>query len=188
MDVNNRQLATLAGGCFWCLEAVYEQLNGVELVESGYCGGHVHNPSYEQICRGNTGHAEAVQITFDSKTISYRDLVQIFFTIHDPTTLNCQGPDVGTQYRSAIFFHNTDQQATAKEVVLELEAARIWDHLIVTEIVPLASFFKAENYHQQYYRRNTYQPYCQVIIAPKIAKFRRQYLDKLNAQSISTVI
>ena len=185
MDDNNRELATLAGGCFWCLEAVCEQLRGVERVESGYSGGHAPNPTYEQICRGRTGHAEVVQITFDPNVISYRDLLEVFFAIHDPTTLNSQGSDVGTQYRSAVFFHSPQQQATADQVIMELEAARVWDHLIVTEVTPVTAFFPAEEYHQQYYRRNADQPYCQVIVAPKVAKFRMEHVDKLKSEATS---
>ncbi len=185
MDDNKRELATLAGGCFWCLEAVYEQLRGVELVVSGYSGGHVPNPSYEQVCGGRTGHAEVVQITFDPEIISYRELLEVFFAIHDPTTLNAQGPDVGTQYRSVIFVHSPLQQATAEQVIVELEASRIWDHLIVTEIAPVTAFFPAEEYHRQYYRRNADQPYCQVIVAPKVAKFRKEHLDKLKPEATS---
>ena len=187
MNDNNREIATLAGGCFWCLEAVYEQLRGVELVESGYTGGHVSSPSYEQICGGRTGHAEAVQITFDPDIISYRELLKIFFVIHDPTTLNRQGPDVGTQYRSAIFIHTPEQQTIAEEVITELEAARIWDQPFVTEIAPLTAYFVAEEYHQRYYRTNAYEPYCQAIIAPKVAKFRKEYMDRLKPEAASAI-
>jgi peptide-methionine (S)-S-oxide reductase len=173
-------LATLAGGCFWCLEAVYLQLKGVEKVESGYSGGTIPHPSYQAVCTGQTGHAEVVQITFDPQIISYRDLLQVFFTIHDPTTLNRQGADVGTQYRSAIYYHDSVQMQTAREVIAEIEASKIWDHPIVTEVQPLEAFYKAEEYHQNYYERNPYQGYCQVVIAPKVAKFRKMYIDRLK--------
>ena len=172
--------ATLAGGCFWCLEAVFEQLRGVERVESGYAGGTVTNPSYEAVCSGDTGHAEVVRLTFDPAQISFRDLLDVFFTIHDPTTLNRQGADVGTQYRSAIFYHSEDQREAAEEVVRELSRQQIWDAPIVTEIAPLREFFPAERYHQEYYRRNPRQPYCQVVIAPKVAKARSKFLAKLK--------
>ena len=186
MSDRTTEIATLAGGCFWCLEAVYEQLRGVEKVESGYIGGHVPNPSYEQVCGGRTGHAEAVRITFDTSAISYRELLEVFFTIHDPTTLNRQGPDAGTQYRSAIYIHTPEQQATAEEVMTEVEKARLWDRPLVTEIAPATVFFAAEDYHQQYFRSNAYQPYCQVIIQPKVAKFRKEYLEKLKPEAAAT--
>jgi len=175
-----REVATLAGGCFWCLEAVYEQLRGVEKVESGYAGGHVPNPTYRQVSAGKTGHAEVVQLTYDPTVVSFRELLEVFFTIHDPTTLNRQGADVGPQYRSAIFFHDEGQKATAGEVLSEIEAAGIWDKPIVTEVSPLEAFYKAEDYHQEYYRNNPYQPYCQVVIAPKVSKFRQKYLANLK--------
>ncbi len=173
-------MATLAGGCFWCLEAVYEQLRGVEKVESGYAGGHVPDPTYRQVTTGKTGHAEVVQLTYDPAIVSFRELLEVFFTIHDPTTLNRQGADVGTQYRSAIFYHDEDQKQVAEEVIREMEAAAIWDDPIVTEVSPLDAFHKAEDYHQEYYRNNTYQPYCQVVIAPKVSKFRQKYLANLK--------
>jgi len=177
--MSNHEIATLAGGCFWCLEAVYEQLVGVEKVVSGYAGGTVSNPSYEQVCTGSTGHAEVVQITFDPEVISFRDLLGVFFTVHDPTTLNRQGADVGSQYRSAIFYHSDEQETIAQEVIRELEAARIWDDPIVTEVTPLADFYAAEDYHQGYFRKNPNQGYCQVVIAPKVAKFRQRYMNQL---------
>ncbi len=177
--MSSKELATLAGGCFWCLEAVYEQLVGVEKVVSGYAGGTVSNPSYEQVCTGATGHAEVVQITFDPEVISFRDLLGVFFTVHDPTTLNRQGADVGSQYRSAIFYHSDEQKTIAQEVIGELEAARIWDDPIVTEVTPLADFYAAEDYHQGYFRKNPNQGYCQVVIAPKVAKFRQRYMNRL---------
>jgi len=175
-----REVATLAGGCFWCLEAVFDELEGVEDVVSGYSGGHVPNPTYEAVCTGRTGHAEVVQITFNPDVISYRDLLRVFFSIHDPTTLNRQGADVGTQYRSAIFYHSPEQKAVAEAVIAELQAAGVWDKPIVTEVTPFQAFYPAEDYHQEYYRRNPYQAYCQVVIAPKVAKFRRQFMDRLK--------
>lgn len=175
------QLATLAGGCFWCLEAVYDELRGVSKVESGYAGGSIDNPTYQQVCSGTTGHAEVVQITYDPAQVSYRELLQIFFTIHDPTTLNRQGADVGTQYRSAIFYHDEEQRAMAVQVIHEIEEAGIWPNPIVTEVTPLVVFYPAEDYHRDYYQRNPYQGYCQVVIAPKVAKFRKLYTERLKA-------
>jgi peptide-methionine (S)-S-oxide reductase len=177
---NKLEVATLAGGCFWCLEAVYEQLQGVVKVVSGYTGGHVPNPTYEQVCGERTGHAEVVQITYDPESLSYRELLKVFFTIHDPTTLNRQGADVGPQYRSAIFYHDEAQKETAQQVMAEIEKEGIWDDPIVTELAPLDAFYRAEDYHQEYYRRNPYQGYCRVVIAPKVAKFRKRYMDKLK--------
>jgi len=172
--------ATLAGGCFWCLEAVFELLNGVKRVESGYAGGHVENPTYEQVCSGVTGHAEVLQITYDTKTVGFTELLEIFFAMHDPTTLNRQGHDIGTQYRSAIFFHDNDQQETSKQAIEFLSHQDIWSDPIVTEIVPLDIFYPAEAYHQEYYRNNPESPYCQYIISPKVSKFREYYLAKLR--------
>ena len=177
--------ATLAGGCFWCLEAVYVELEGVEKVVSGYAGGAIPNPSYEQVCSGRTGHAEIVQVTFDPGVVTYEDLLGVFFTIHDPTTLNRQGNDVGTQYRSAIFYHDDEQKAAAEQAMREITEARIWSRPIVTEIVPLTDFYAAEAYHQDYFKNNPYQPYCQVVVAPKVAKFRKQYFSRLKKQSVS---
>jgi peptide-methionine (S)-S-oxide reductase len=174
------EVATLAGGCFWCLEAVFNDLKGVQDVVSGYAGGTLRNPTYEQVCGGKTGHAEAVQISFDPQVVSFKELLEVFFTIHDPTTLNRQGNDIGTQYRSAIFYHTPEQQATAQQVIAELQAARVWDKPIVTEIAPLDVFYPAEDYHQHYFERNPYQPYCQVVVAPKVAKFRKHYLEQLK--------
>jgi peptide-methionine (S)-S-oxide reductase len=171
---------TLGGGCFWCLEAAFEQLRGVEKVQSGYAGGRRPNPTYEQICTGTTGHAEVVQVTFDPEAISFREILEVFFTIHDPTTLNRQGADVGTQYRSAIFYHSPEQQATAEEVIAELTEQGIWSDPIVTEIAPLTEFYPAETYHDQYYQRNQGQPYCQAVISPKLAKLRKAYAEKLK--------
>ena len=177
--------ATLAGGCFWCLEAVYVELEGVEKVVSGYAGGAIPNPSYEQVCSGRTGHAEIVQVTFDPGVVTYEDLLGVFFTIHDPTTLNRQGNDVGTQYRSAIFYHDDEQKAASEQAIREITDARIWSRPIVTEIVPLTDFYAAEAYHQDYFKNNPYQPYCQVVVAPKVAKFRKQYFSRLKKQSVS---
>ena len=177
--------ATLAGGCFWCLEAVYVELEGVEKVVSGYAGGAIPNPSYEQVCSGRTGHAEIVQVTFDPGVVTYEDLLGVFFTIHDPTTLNRQGNDVGTQYRSAIFYHDDEQKAAAEQSIREITEARIWSRPIVTEIVPLTDFYAAEAYHQDYFKNNPYQPYCQVVVAPKVAKFRKQYLSRLKKQGVT---
>lgn len=176
----NYQVATLAGGCFWCLEAVYTELKGVIKSVSGYSGGSVPDPSYRQVCGGATGHAEVVQVTFDAQQISFKELLDVFFTIHDPTTLNRQGNDVGTQYRSAIFYHDEDQKAIAGEVIKEIEAAGIWGRPIVTEVVPFTVFYPAEEYHQDYFKNNPAQPYCQVIIAPKVAKFRQKYAARLS--------
>lgn len=176
------EVATLAGGCFWCLEAVYEQVSGVLRVESGYAGGGVPNPTYEQVSTGRTGHAEVVQVTFDPQVVALEDLLAIFFTIHDPTTLNRQGADVGTQYRSAIFYHDEKQRSAAESMIERIEAEGIWSDPIVTEVAPLEAFYKAEDYHQEYYRRNRGQPYCQIVIAPKVAKFRKEHFDKLRQQ------
>jgi len=173
------ELATLGGGCFWCLEAVFQDLKGVLQVESGYAGGSPPNPTYEQVCSGRTGHAEVVQVTFDPAVISYQEILEVFFVIHDPTTLNRQGADTGTQYRSVIFTHTPDQQATAHRVIKELESAQLWNGTIVTEVTPLKEFFPAETYHQNYYRNNPQQPYCLAVIAPKVAKLRRHHLAKL---------
>jgi peptide-methionine (S)-S-oxide reductase len=173
------EIASLAGGCFWCLDAVYQDAAGVTKVVSGYMGGHVDKPSYQAVCSGNTGHAEIVQVHFDPEVISYEDILGIFFTIHDPTTLNRQGADVGTQYRSAIFYHDDRQKAQAEAMSQEVQA--YWDKPIVTEIVPVETFYEAEAYHQNYYKRNPYQGYCMAVVAPKVAKFRRKYADKLRA-------
>ncbi len=179
---NQFETATLAGGCFWCLEAVYDEAKGVLSVESGYSNGHVANPSYRDVCNGNTGHAEVIQIKFDPSIISFRDLLNVFFTIHDPTTLNRQGADVGTQYRSAIFYHSPEQKAIAEQTISELNAQRIWNSPIVTEVEAIKDFYIAENYHQEYFARNQNQPYCQAVVAPKVAKFRKHYLDLLKKQ------
>jgi peptide-methionine (S)-S-oxide reductase len=179
---NHFETATLAGGCFWCLEAVFDELKGVQGVESGYAGGHVENPGYRAVCNGNTGHAEVVRVTFDPSVLSYRDLLNVFFAIHDPTTLNRQGADVGTQYRSAIFYHSPDQKETAETLVRELNEQKIWDHPIVTEVAPISNYYQAEDYHQEYFSNNPNQPYCQAVVAPKVVKFRKHFLDMLKKQ------
>jgi peptide-methionine (S)-S-oxide reductase len=176
------EVATLGGGCFWCSEAVFSELKGVERVEPGYSGGSVPNPTYEQVCSGTTGHAEVVQITFDPKVISFREILDVLFATHDPTTLNRQGSDVGTQYRSVIFYHSEEQKATAEKVIEELTKAKTWDVPIVTQIEPFKAFYQAEEYHKNYFKRHPEQAYCQVIIAPKVAKFRKLFLPKLKAQ------
>jgi peptide-methionine (S)-S-oxide reductase len=180
-NMNGKELATLGGGCFWCTEAIFSELRGVEKVESGYSGGTVPNPSYEQVCTGRTGHAEVVQITFDPKVISFKELLQIFLTMHDPTTLNRQGGDVGTQYRSIILYHNNEQKAIAAQVIKEIESAEVWDRPIVTEVKPFETFYRAEDYHQEYFKHNAGQAYCQLVIAPKVVKLRKQYRDRLRA-------
>ena len=173
-------VATLAGGCFWCTEAVFSIVKGVEKVEPGYTGGSVLNPTYEQVSTGTTGHAEAAQITFDPSVISFREILEIFFATHDPTTLNRQGPDVGTQYRSAIFYHNEEQKATAEQVIAELDKEEIWDAPIVTQVEPLKAFYRAETYHKDYYKKHPNQPYCQQVIAPKLVKLQQRFLGKLK--------
>lgn len=177
----SREVAVLAGGCFWCLEAVYLGVRGVEKVVSGYANGHTPNPTYQQVCSGTTGYAEAVEITFDPHEVSYRELLDVFFVIHDPTTLNRQGADVGTQYRSGIYYLTPAQQATAQQVVEKLTAERVFDAPIVTEIEPLRNFYPAEDYHQNYFARHPYQPYCVAVVAPKVAKFRKHFLEKVKA-------
>jgi len=177
---SGKEIATLAGGCFWCLEAVFDELKGVESVESGYMGGASTNPTYEQVCRGNTGHAEVVQIVFNPTEISFKEILEVFFVIHDPTTLNRQGNDVGTQYRSAVFYHSPEQKSQAEQVIKELDDAHIWNSSIVTEIVPAQAFYRAEGYHQEYFLRNPAQPYCMFVVAPKVAKLRTQFLAKLK--------
>jgi peptide-methionine (S)-S-oxide reductase len=173
-------VATLAGGCFWCLEAVYNDLRGVEGVVSGYAGGSSVEPTYREVCSGTTGHAEVVQVTFDPQDVSYRELLEVFFTIHDPTTLNRQGMDMGTQYRSAIFYHNENQKTDAEAVIREIEASEIYSRPIVTEVTQLSKFYPAEEYHQRYFERNPEEGYCQVVVAPKVAKFRSHFLNKLK--------
>jgi len=175
-----REVATLGGGCFWCLDSIYRQIKGVESVVSGYAGGTKPNPSYREVCGGNTGHAEVVQITFDPSQIAYRDLLDVFFTIHDPTTQDRQGGDIGPQYRSIILTHSDAQERIARQTIADVTAEGIWDDPIVTQIEPLTTFYPAEAYHQDYFANNPNQPYCQVVIAPKVAKFRRKYLEKLG--------
>lgn len=176
-----QETATLAGGCFWCLEAVFQQLRGVEKVESGYSGGHQARPTYQMVCSGTTGHAEVVQITYDPDVISFRELLEVFFTIHDPTTLNRQGGDVGTQYRSAIYYHDAAQKQAAEALMAELTASKLYDDPIVTELAPLSVFHPAEEYHRDYFRRNPNQGYCAAVIAPKVSKARKMFLEKLKA-------
>jgi peptide-methionine (S)-S-oxide reductase len=177
---NKVEIATLGGGCFWCLEAIYQDVKGVQSVVSGYAGGAMENPSYKQVCSGTTGHAEVVQLTFDPEVISYEDLLYIFWRIHDPTTLNRQGADVGTQYRSTILYHDEAQKAIAEKSKREAEASSLWPNSIVTEIVPLRKFYPAEGYHQNYYLSNSYQPYCRAVIDPKVRKFRKEFQERLK--------
>lgn len=174
-----QEVATLGGGCFWCIEAALKQLKGVEEVVSGYAGGHTEDPSYEQVCSGRTGHAEVVQVSFDPEVISYRQLLEVFFSVHDPTQLNRQGPDVGTQYRSIVLCHDERQRETAEALIRELEAEGVWEG-IVTEVEPLGAFYPAEGYHQDYYTRNPYQPYCLAVISPKLKKLRQRWAEKLK--------
>ena len=185
MTTNARETATLAGGCFWCLEAIFEQLEGVERVVSGYTGGSAKAPSYEQVCSGATGHAEVVQVTYDASVISYRDLLELFFAFHDPTTMNRQGHDVGTQYRSAIFYATPEQKAIADEVIAQLGHEGVFDDPIVTEVTPLAEFYPAEGYHQGYYRANPSQAYCRATIGPKVTKLRQKYAARLKKSAAS---
>ncbi|WP_129633770.1 peptide-methionine (S)-S-oxide reductase MsrA [Candidatus Oscillochloris fontis] len=180
MTNSSRETVTLGGGCFWCLEAVFDQLKGVLDVVSGYAGGQVENPTYKQVCAGTTGHAEVVQVVFDPQQIGFRELLEVFFTVHDPTTLNRQGADVGTQYRSAIFYHSEEQRSTALKLIDELNAANAWTKPIVTEVTAISSFYPAENYHQEYFIHNAAQPYCQFVVAPKLSKFRSQYAARLK--------
>jgi peptide-methionine (S)-S-oxide reductase len=179
---NHFETATLAGGCFWCLEAVFDEVKGVVSVESGYSNGHLPNPTYRAVCNGDSGHAEVIRIKFDPSIISFRDLLNVFFAIHDPTTLNRQGGDVGTQYRSAIFFHSLEQKAVAEQTISELNAQGIWNSPIVTEVTAVDNFSVAEDYHQEYFAHNQSQPYCQAVVAPKVSKFRKHYLELLKKQ------
>jgi peptide-methionine (S)-S-oxide reductase len=182
MPENGRyEVATLGGGCFWCVEAVFKELKGVEKVESGYSGGHVEDPTYHAVCTGTTGHIEVVQVTFDPEVVSFRDILSVFFATHDPTTKDRQGADVGPQYRSAVLYHDEEQKRVAEELIAELEAKGVWDRPIVTEVVPFERFYVAEGYHQDYFENNPGQPYCQVIIAPKVAKFRKENVERLKA-------
>ena len=182
--MNSYEKATLAGGCFWCLEAVFDELKGVVSVESGYSGGHVADPSYRAVCTGMTGHAEVVQVTFDPQVLSFADLLRVFFTIHDPTTMNRQGGDVGTQYRSAIFYHSDEQKRVAEEIIKEVDESQVWGRPVVTEVTPFDKFYIAEDYHQEYYASNPNQPYCRVVIEPKVVKFRKHYMDRLKKQPV----
>ena len=177
---SKRQLATLGGGCFWCIEAIYSDINGVYSAISGYSGGHVTNPTYKEVCTDPTGHAEVVQVEFNSDALSYRDVLEIFFTIHDPTTLNRQGADVGEQYRSVIYYHDAEQKRIAEETIKALTEARAFKDPIVTEIAPFTEFYAAEGYHQEYFKNNPYQPYCQFVVAPKVNKFRKSHAEMLK--------
>ncbi len=179
--MTHTQVATMGGGCFWCLEAVFDDLSGVLAVVSGYSGGHVPNPDYNLVCTGTTGHAEVIQVTFDPQTISYKEILEIFFSIHDPTTLNRQGNDIGSQYRSVILYHDPEQKAIAERVMADLSNQTIWADPIVTELAPLEVFYPAEDYHQEYFKRNPYQGYCQVVVAPKVAKVRKQFSHRLKS-------
>ncbi len=176
----SREIATLAGGCFWCLEAVYDDLRGVESVESGYMGGKTANPTYGDVCSGETGHAEVVQLTFDPGLVSFKEILEVFFVIHDPTTPDRQGNDVGTQYRSAIFYHSPEQKAAAQQVIANLGAAKIYDDPIITEVAPASTFYVAEDHHQEYFRRNPNQSYCAFVVRPKVAKFRKHFIERLK--------
>jgi peptide-methionine (S)-S-oxide reductase len=175
-----REVATLGGGCFWCLEAVFDGLAGVDAVESGYSGGHLENPTYDDICGGDTGHAEVVRITFDPAVVSFADLLEVFFVIHDPTTLNAQGNDIGTQYRSVIYFHTPQQKTTAEAAIRNMADARVFPRPIVTEVTPAPHFYVAEPYHQEYFENNPRQPYCQYVVAPKVAKFRAKFAERVK--------
>ncbi len=177
------ETVTLAGGCFWCLEAVYDEVKGVLSVDSGYANGNVPNPSYREVCNGDTGHAEAVQIKFDPLVITFKDILNIFFAIHDPTTMNRQGADAGTQYRSGIYYHTPEQKQIAEQTISELNAQGIWDSPIVTEVEALKDFYMAEDYHQEYFAKNPYQPYCMAVVAPKVTKFRKHFLELWKKQA-----
>jgi len=182
MENNNLETATLAAGCFWCVEAVFDDLQGVEDVVSGYSGGHTENPTYQEVCSETTGHAEVIQIKFNPNEISFKEILQVFFAVHDPTTLNRQGNDVGTSYRSAIFYHSDEQKRVAEEVIKEVTEGDVYDNPIVTQIAPFDKFYVAENYHQEYFANNPNQPYCAAIVAPKVSKFRKKFLDKLKSK------
>jgi len=181
MENKNFETATLAAGCFWCVEAVFDDLKGVESVESGYSGGHTENPTYREVCSETTGHAEVIQLKFDPEVISYKEILQVFFSVHDPTTLNRQGNDIGSSYRSAIFYHTDEQKRIAEEVIKEVEAEGIYDNSIVTEVSSFDKFYVAEDYHQEYFTNNPNQPYCAAVVAPKVAKFRKKFLERLKA-------
>jgi peptide-methionine (S)-S-oxide reductase len=179
------EIATLGGGCFWCIDTIFRELVGVEKVESGYAGGRTPNPTYRDVCSGMTGHAEVVQVTFDPAALSFRDLLGVFFTVHDPTTPDRQGADVGTQYRSIVLYHSDEQRETAKQVIDELNQKKVWDDPIVTQVVPFTTFYSAEQYHQDYYSQNQNQPYCQIVIAPKVAKFRKAQFERLQRAEVT---
>lgn len=187
MEEKKLEVATLGGGCFWCMEAVFDDLEGVEDVVSGYSGGHKENPTYQEVCTGTTGHAEVVQIKFDPDVISYADILRVFFSVHDPTTLNRQGNDIGTQYRSVIFYHSEEQKRDAEKIISEITEARIYDNPIVTEVTAFKNFYPAEDYHQEYFAKNPYQPYCMAVVAPKVAKFRKQFAERLKRKSAGNV-
>ncbi len=180
METKNTETATLGAGCFWCVEAVFDDLRGVESVESGYSGGHTENPTYQQVCSETTGHAEVANVTFDPQEISFKEILQVFFAVHDPTTLNRQGNDVGSSYRSAIFYHDENQKRIADEVIKEVTAEGVYDKPIVTEVTPFDKFYIAENYHQEYFANNPNQPYCAAVVAPKVAKFRQKFVNRLK--------
>lgn len=180
MQDKNMETATLGAGCFWCVEAVFDNLKGVESVESGYSGGHTENPTYQQVCSETTGHAEVVNVTFNPDEISFKEILQVFFSVHDPTQLNRQGNDVGTSYRSAIFYHDDEQKRVAEETIKEVETEGVYDKPIVTQIAPFDKFYIAENYHQEYFANNPNQPYCAAVVAPKVAKFRKKFVDRLK--------
>lgn len=182
MESNNLETATLAAGCFWCVEAVFDDLKGVVDVASGYSGGHTENPTYQEVCSETTGHAEVIQIKFNPNEISFKEILQVFFAVHDPTTLNRQGNDIGTSYRSAIFYHIDEQRQIAEEVIKEVTEEGVYDNPIVTQVAPFDKFYVAENYHQEYFANNPNQPYCAAIVAPKVAKFRKKFLDKLKSK------
>ncbi len=185
--MSREEIATIAGGCFWCLEAIFKEVEGVQQVLSGYTGGHQENPTYEQVCSDKTGHAEAIQITFFPEVISFREILEIFFTIHDPTQMNRQGPDIGSQYRSAIFYHNQTQKVVAEQLIKELNSTRTFSSPVVTQVKPYEKFFSAEQYHRDYFERNPLQPYCQAIINPKIIKFRKTWENKLKKLSSTNI-
>jgi peptide-methionine (S)-S-oxide reductase len=180
MEMKNTETATLGAGCFWCVEAVFDDLRGVESVESGYSGGHTENPTYREVCSETTGHAEVVNVNFNPQEISFKEILQVFFSVHDPTTLNRQGNDIGTSYRSAIFYHDANQKRIAEETIKEVEAERVYDNPIVTEVTPFDKFYIAENYHQEYFTNNPNQPYCAAVVAPKVAKFRQKFVNRLK--------
>ncbi|MFZ1023661.1 MAG: peptide-methionine (S)-S-oxide reductase MsrA [Thermoplasmata archaeon] len=181
----SREEATLGGGCFWCTEAVFTELQGVERVVPGYAGGHTVRPTYEEVCTGTTGHAEVIEVTFDPRVLSYHDLLTVFFSVHDPTTLNRQGADAGTQYRSVILYHSPEQQKTAEATIRELESARLWPRKYVTQLAPFVEFYPAEEYHRDYFARNPAQAYCQMVVAPKVAKFRKHFVDRLKSRPLA---